>query len=194
MDKAEFTQAQKSAPGTVTSILQTQQQFRVDYLSPAENQTVRRVSPQPIRRRRGFTLLETAMSMYILLVGVLCFCGMAVFANKVGLQSQLRGGATGLASNQLEVLRSASFDNLSTSTEKTFDIPAEFIAQLPGATNGKYQFEGKYSVDGLTSTTKKLNVIVRWRNASTHEGATVKPWSQVRLSTIVSKPGSVTAS
>lgn len=132
------------------------------------------------------------MSMYILLVGVLCFCGMAVFANKVGFQSQFRAGASTLAATQMNVLKSVSYNNLADTTETAFTIPDSFVSQLPGGSNTKYQFQGTYSVATLTSTEKRLDVCVRWRNATTHEGSSNRPWSEVRLTTLITRPGSVT--
>lgn len=131
--------------------------------------------------------------MYILLFGVLTFSGMAVFANKVGFQAQLRGAAVSLATNQLAVLETTSFSNLTDTTGTAFAIPAEWISQLPGGSNGKTQITGNYQVETLSNTKKKVSVQIKWRNAASPESNVVKPWSQVRIAALVVKPGSVTA-
>lgn len=131
--------------------------------------------------------------MFILLYGVLTFSGMAVFANKVGLQSQIRSATVSLAANQLSTLQTTTFTNLKAIAPTTFDIPTEFVSQLPGSSNTKYQVTGTYQIQDISNTKKKVTVQIKWRNASAPESNAVKPWSNVRLATIVTKPGSITA-
>jgi Tfp pilus assembly protein PilV len=142
------------------------------------------------QKQRAFTLLETTMAMYITLMGVLTFAAMAVFANKVGMQAKIRTGAYQIANQQLEVLRTTSFDNLATATQQAFTVPTEFTSSLPGANNSKYQVAGTYTIESLTSTTKKIAVRIQWRNAAANQGV-VAPWSEVRLVTQIARPGSV---
>ncbi|MBL8067530.1 MAG: hypothetical protein JNM28_03700 [Armatimonadetes bacterium] len=141
---------------------------------------------------RAFTLLETTMAMYITLVGVLTFAGMAVFANKVGMQAKIRSGAYQIANQQLEVLRTTSFDNLAVQNATAFTVPSEFTSSLPGANNSKYQVAGTYTIEDFSTTAKQVSVRIQWRSAATPEGQTA-PWSEVRLTSILAKPGSVTA-
>lgn len=143
------------------------------------------------RHHKGFTLLETVMSMYILLVGVLVFSGMAVFSNKVALQAKTRSAAYQVARQQMETLKSTSFDRLFAVGDTTFDIPQEVIDALPGKTNTKYEVQGIYNVTDVTDTVKQANVRIRWRNAAAVEGR-IAPWSEVRLGTLLCRPGSVT--
>lgn len=143
-------------------------------------------------KRKAFTLLETTMAMYVTLVGVLTFACMAVFANKVGMQAKIRSGAYQVANQQLDVLRTTSFDNLQAMSEVEFIVPDEFVASLPGGSNTKYQVAGTYTIADLSNTGKQISVRVRWRSAATPEGQT-PPWSEVRLTTLFAKPGSVTA-
>ncbi|MCB0824795.1 MAG: hypothetical protein KDC26_01280 [Armatimonadetes bacterium] len=138
--------------------------------------------------------------MYTLLVGVLTFCSMAVLANKVGLQSRLRASAYQLAFQQAEMLKTTSFDNLQAVGDTSFNIPAEVIASLPGSTvsstgttNSKYEVTSHYRVESVTTTQKKITVRIRWRNAATPESNATRPWSEVRLTTVTVKPGSITA-
>lgn len=126
-----------------------------------------------------------------MLMGVLVFSGMAVFSNKIALQAKMRSSAYQVARQQMETLKSTSFDRLNPVADTTFDIPADVIASLPGNSNGKYQVQGVYNIQAATSTLKQANVRIRWRNASTPEGRSA-PWSEVRLGTILVKPGSVT--
>lgn len=149
-----------------------------------------RQAPKP-RSQRAFTLIETAMSMYILLVGVLVFSGMAVFSNKVALQAQVRSAAYQVARGHLDILKTTEFDKLSPMTDVPFDIPQEMIDALPGSSNTKYEVEGIYSISTTSGTKKQVDVRIKWRNASTPEGQT-PPWSQVRLGTVLVRPGSVT--
>lgn len=144
------------------------------------------------RSKRGFTLIETCVSMYLLLVGVLVFAGMAVFANKIGLQAKLRTSAYQIARQQVEALKSTNFDNLVSVAETPFDIPEEVIRGLPGGDNAKYEVTGAYKVEDRNSSTKSVTVRIKWRNASSPEGR-IAPWSEVRLATILVRPGSVTA-
>lgn len=127
-----------------------------------------------------------------MLMGVLVFSGMAVFSNKIALQAKMRSSAYQVARQQLDTLKSTNFDRLNPITDTVFDIPADVIASLPGNTNSKYQVQGLYNVVSTTSTLKQANVRIRWRNASTPEGK-IAPWSEVRLGTILVRPGSVTA-
>ncbi|MBA4294056.1 hypothetical protein C0431_13925 [bacterium] len=130
--------------------------------------------------------------MYILLIGVLVFSGMAVFSNKIALQAKVRTSAYQVARGQIDILKSTDFDRLAPIPDTSFDIPTEMINALPGSTNTKYEVQGLRSVAQVTSTKKQLNVRIKWRNASSPEGK-VAPWSEVRLSTIVVRPGSVTS-
>jgi len=130
--------------------------------------------------------------MYIMLMGVLVFSGMAVFSNKIALQAKMRSSAYQVARQQLDTMKSTNFDRLNPIADTVFDIPADVIASLPGNTNSKYQVQGLYNVVSTTSTLKQANVRIRWRNASTPEGK-IAPWSEVRLGTILVRPGSVTA-
>ena len=132
------------------------------------------------------------MSLYLLLVGVLVFACMAVFASKVGYQARLRGQAYQLAQQQIETLRSTSFENLSATGLTSFQIPPDVIKTMPGSNNTKYELSGQYVIEDLSTTLKQVSVQVRWRNATTH-GGKAGPWSEVRLATVLSKPGSVTA-
>jgi|GEM_PF-1896275 len=142
------------------------------------------------QKQRGFSLLETTMAMYITLMGVLTFAAMAVFANKVGMQAKIRTGAYQIANQQLEVLRTTSYDNLTTASQQTFTVPTEFTSSLPGTNNSKYQVAGTYTVEDLSNTTKKIAVRIQWRNAAANQGVTA-PWSEVRLVTQIARPGSV---
>lgn len=132
------------------------------------------------------------MSMYIMLMGVLVFSGMAVFSNKIALQAKMRSSAYQVARQQMETLKSTSFERLAAVSDTAFSIPDDVIAALPGNTNSKYEVQGLYNIQDSTSTLKQANIRIRWRNASTPEGK-VAPWSEVRLGTILVKPGSVTA-
>ncbi len=142
------------------------------------------------KKQRAFTLLETTMSMYITLMGVLTFAAMAVFANKVGMQAKIRTGAYQIANQQLEVLRTTSYDNLTTASQQSFIVPTEFTSSLPGANNSKYQVAGTYTIEELTTTTKRIAVRIQWRNAAANQGV-LAPWSEVRLVTQIARPGSV---
>lgn len=144
------------------------------------------------RKQRGFTILETAFSMYITLVGVLVFCGMAVFSQKVGLQGQLRGAAYQVANDRMEVIKSKDFDNMKICTDSPFKIPMEVVASMPGQHNKKYEMQGVYTVSNLNGSVKVVSVQIKWRNASTPESKP-GPWSTVTLAGAVTKPGSVTA-
>ncbi|MCA0359711.1 MAG: hypothetical protein LCH41_01520 [Armatimonadetes bacterium] len=144
------------------------------------------------RLKRGFTLLESTIALYTLLMGVLTFASMAVLANKVGLQSKIRTNAYQVANQQLESIASTSFENLTVRPETSFDIPGSVITSLPGGRNTKYEVQGLYQVQEVNTTMKRISTRVRWRNATTPEGRTA-PWSEVRLATVVVRPGSVTA-
>ncbi len=151
------------------------------------------VLPKKQKRKQkqgAFTLLETTMAMYITLMGVLTFAAMAVFANKVGMQAKIRTGAYQIANQQLEVLRTTSYDNLSTATQQSFTVPEEFTSSLPGTNNSKYQVAGTYTIQELSTTTKKIAVRIQWRNAAANQGVTA-PWSEVRLVTQIARPGSI---
>ncbi len=131
------------------------------------------------------------MSMYILLIGVLVFSGMAVFSNKIALQAKVRSSAYQVARGQMDVLKTTDFDKLMPMTDVTLDIPQELIDALPGANNAKYETQGIYTISDRSMTQKQLDVRIKWRNASSPEGQTA-PWSEVRLGTILTRPGSVT--
>lgn len=130
--------------------------------------------------------------MYVMVIGVLTFAGMAVFANKVAVQSKIRASAYQIGSMQLETLRTTSFENLQPVANQAFGIPPEVIASLPGSTNTKYRVDGRLTIQDLSDTRKQINVRIRWRNAATNEAVANKPWSEVRLSSVVTRPGSVT--
>ena len=132
------------------------------------------------------------MAMYIMVIGVLTFAGLAVFANKVAVQSKIRAAAYQIGSMQLETLRTTSFDNLRPVTNQAFGIPPEVIASLPGSSNTKYQVDGRLTIQELSDTRKQINIRIRWRNAATNEAVANKPWSEVRLSSMLTSPGSVT--
>lgn len=151
-----------------------------------------RTLPRKRSLSKGFMLLETTIAMYTLLMGVLTFAAMAVFANKVQLQAQMRANAYQLAYQQTQILQTTNFDNLHAVAATPFDIPQEIIDSFPGSSNSKYEMTGDYVVTNTSSTTKMVTVRIKWRNASTPEGQ-VAPWSNVRLATVLVKPGSVTA-
>ncbi|MFM9874516.1 MAG: hypothetical protein ACKVQS_13755, partial [Fimbriimonadaceae bacterium] len=75
-------------------------------------------------------------------------------------------------------------------TQLPFTVPTEFTSSLPGENNSKYQVAGTYTIEDLSTTTKKIAVRIQWRNAAANQGV-VAPWSEVRLVTQIARPGSI---
>lgn len=138
------------------------------------------------RTRKGFTLLEVLVSIFLLSMGFLVTMSTLLLSQRFSRQGYARSAAYSIARQQLESLMTRTGNNLTNVNNQAFPIPAGAAAQFPGGANG-IDIQGSYTIANANpaGTLKKIEVHVRWRNAASTNVATAA-YSDVALASIVS--------
>ncbi len=136
--------------------------------------------------KKGFLLIEAVLSLFFIMLGVLTFTAALVLANKIALQAKIRATAYNFAKSQMEYVRVLSVTNRAYVAETPIAVPSSMLANLPGGTNKVSQMQASFTVQRTTSPSlRQVTVRVTWRNEATENLAAPKPWSEVRLTTLL---------
>ena len=134
------------------------------------------------KKVRGFSLLESLVSLFIMVLSALTVFAVGSLASKVGRQGEARSVAMSIARQQIETLLEVSQANRKIVTNKTFTIPSDLINQFPNGTTAGLR--GTYTIEALggSKNLEQITVTVKWRNSTGHAGS--EPLSMVTLSKI----------
>jgi len=141
--------------------------------------------PRRRRQKHGFTLLEVAVSIYLLGMGFLVTMSTLLLSQSFTRQGVARAAAYGIARQQMEQVVAQSAGSLALVNNRAFTIPAQVVNSFPAGANG-IDIQGTYSIStaNASGSLKKVEVHVRWRNAASTNISTA-PYSDVSLVTIV---------
>jgi prepilin-type N-terminal cleavage/methylation domain-containing protein len=141
----------------------------------------RRINMNVFNKKRvtkGFTLMETMISLMILAVSTLSVLGISAYSAKVEKQSEARTAALNIARTQIDALLSVSQSNRTAVTHQDINVPADLLALMPSE-----DVTAKYSIIPVpgTKNLQTISVTVNWRN-TTGSG----PLSSITASRVVS--------
>jgi type IV pilus assembly protein PilV len=106
---------------------------------------------------RAFTLLEVLVAMVILMVGLLGLLQAINLSILTNLQNEMRTQGAMIGEDQMARIKSLPFSSISATGEKTLAVPVAMRSAL-------MNFDVVKSVDTISSTTKRVNVGVRWHH------------------------------
>lgn len=139
-----------------------------------------------IRKRKGFSLAEVLVGVFITVSGTMSVLTMVSVSTKVSKQTEVRAVALQAAREQLERLKSLANANRPTVAGAEFTIPDRLKNQFPSGEGG-IEMSGEYTIrqDATNPNVQQLVVAVRWRALATEQKFSDAPWSEVSLSTLV---------
>ncbi len=143
----------------------------------------------PTRGRRGFSLLEILVGLFLLVTSLMSVLALSTAATKMSMQASARAVASQIARHKLDEVSIMSQSNRNLGTDMSFEIPDDAKMMFPGGVSTS-RIVGVYSVSRVDGSPflQKIDVTVRWRNMSGTMGR--NPMSSVTLSRIVAAPGS----
>ncbi len=141
------------------------------------------------RGRRGFSMLEILVGLFLLVTSLMSVLALSTAATKMSMQASARAVASQIARHKLDEVSIMSQSNRNLGTDMTFEIPDDAKMMFPGGVSTS-RIVGVYSVSKIDGSPflQKIDVTVRWRNMSGSLGR--NPMSSVTLSRIVAAPGS----
>lgn len=105
----------------------------------------------------GFTLLEVVVAIVILMVGLLAMLQAINLSIATNLQNEMRNQGTMIGEDQMARIKSLPFANITATGEKTVTVPVSMRSSLVNYSVTK-------KVDEVSSTTRRVNVAVRWHH------------------------------
>jgi Tfp pilus assembly protein PilV len=114
------------------------------------------------RSERGFTLIETAIAMVVLMVAGLAASSLFVYAVQYNAGANDRAVAQSLAQRQMESLRKTSFDSLAASTQTVTSAGRNFTVSVAVCNDGTAACGGSTAAKRLTVTVTPANAGKRW--------------------------------
>lgn len=109
------------------------------------------------RGERGFTLIETAVALLVMLVAGLAASSLFVYSIKYNTGANDRAVAQSLAQRQMEVLRKTSFANLAASSQTVTSAGRQFTVAVEVCNDGTADCGGSTAVKRVTVTVTPLN-------------------------------------
>ena len=114
------------------------------------------------RGERGFTLVETAIAMIVLMVAGLAATTLFVYSTKYNSGAADRAVAQSLAQRQMESLRKTTFGNLAASTTTVTSVGRNFTVDVAVCNDGTAACGGSAAVKRLTVTVTPANAGSAW--------------------------------
>jgi Tfp pilus assembly protein PilV len=114
------------------------------------------------RRERGFTLIETAIAMVVLMVAGLAATSLFVYSVKYNAGANDRAVAQSLAQRQMESLRKTSFDSLAASTQTVTSVGRNFTVAVAICNDGTAACGGSTAVKRVTVTVTPASAGEGW--------------------------------
>ncbi|NMC74993.1 MAG: prepilin-type N-terminal cleavage/methylation domain-containing protein [Geobacteraceae bacterium] len=105
----------------------------------------------------GFTLLEVVVAIVILMVGLLAMLQAINLSIATNLQNEMRTRGTMIGEDQMARIKSLPFANITATGEKSVTVPVSLRSSL-------VQYTVTKKVDEVSSSTKRVNVGVRWHH------------------------------
>lgn len=114
------------------------------------------------RREGGFTLVETAIAMVVLMVAGLAATSLFVYATKYNVGANDRAVAQAIAQRQMESLRKTAYDSIAASTSTVTSVGRNFTVDVAVCNDGTAACGGTTSVKRLTVTVTPANAGNAW--------------------------------
>lgn len=114
------------------------------------------------RGERGFTLVETAIAMIVLMVAGLATTTLFVYATKYNVGANDRAVAQAIAQRQMESLRKTTYDNLAAATSTVTSVGRNFTVDVAVCNDGTAACGGSTSVKRVTVTVTPANAGSAW--------------------------------
>ena len=147
---------------------------------------------KPRFKRRGLSLIECVVGLFMLIGGVMTITALASSSAKITKQGQARFAAASIARQQLDALDTAAPTSRKLVSDKTFTISDDAKRLFPGATSTS-KISGSYSIASVPGKPdlQMLIVTVRWKNFADNTGSATG--SSVTLSRMTTMPGFMTS-
>lgn len=114
------------------------------------------------RGERGFTLVETAIAMVVLMVAGLAATSLFVYSIKYNAGANDRAVAQSLAQKQMESLRKTAFASIAASTQTVTSAGRNFTVAVAVCNDGSAACGGSAAVKKLTVTVTPANAGAKW--------------------------------
>ncbi len=136
-------------------------------------------------RKRAFSLVDTMVAFFVIVVGVLGCSSLLILSRKLSTQSQIQAAAYQACSQELEELKAFKCGNRLNTTSGTFTVPSAITTLYPNQNlSGYYTIApyGSYS----TPPVQQIVVKISWTRKDTAGSIS----SSVQLDTLVAtEPG-----
>lgn len=117
-------------------------------------------------RERGFTLIETAVAMLVMMVAGLAASSLFVYSIKYNTGAQDRAAAQAIAQRQMELLRKTAFDDIAAYTQTVESASRQYSVAVTVCNDGTAACGGSTSVKRLTVTVTPLSGGPAWALSS----------------------------
>jgi Tfp pilus assembly protein PilV len=114
------------------------------------------------RSERGFTLIETAIAMVVLMVAGLAASSLFVYSIQYNAGASDRATAQTIAQRQMESLRKTAFDSLAASTSTVTSVGRNFTVSVAVCNDGSAACGGSTAFKRLTVTVTPANAGKAW--------------------------------
>jgi Tfp pilus assembly protein PilV len=114
------------------------------------------------RGERGFTLVETAIAMIVLMVSGLAATSLFVYATKYNTGANDRAVAQAIAQKQMESLRKTAYESLADSTTTVASAGRNFTVDVAVCNDGTAPCGGSTGLKRLTVTVTPANAGSAW--------------------------------
>jgi len=118
------------------------------------------------QKSRGFTLIETAIALLVLLVAGLGAASLFMYSIKYNTGANDRAVAQAVAQRQMEVLRKTSFAQLATSTQEVTSVGRSFSVDTTVCNDGSALCGGSTAFKKVTVRVTPLSAGVGWSRSS----------------------------
>lgn len=115
-----------------------------------------------VRNERGFTLVETAVAMVVLMVAGLAASSLFVYATQYNAGASDRAVAQAIAQRQMESLRRTAFDSLAASNSTVTSVGRNFTVKVEICNDGSAACGGSTAFKRLTVTVTPANAGKAW--------------------------------
>lgn len=140
--------------------------------------------PGQRRVRRGSTLIEVIVALFVIVIGVLPITALLLSSRSLDEQAQVQAAAYQAARQELETLRSQALANRPATARTTFPIPAAIAAlHTRQAMIGDYSIATVPSLGDGTHPVQQIVVRVSWTSGTGGGGAA----SSVRLDSLIAQ-------
>lgn len=121
-------------------------------------------NPILISNEKGFSLIELLAALVILMVGLLGMLQAINISIQANLQNELRTQGVLVAEEQLSKIKSRPFGNISATGVSTGNAGEKSISVPVVMRSAFINYSVTNKVDNVSSTTKRINVGVRWKH------------------------------